>query len=186
MSFSAEPYRLRGHIVSPRSVINIREAAAGVRKVLNLPEGGVPLPGFLESLSEFGITVDVIDDEDFTLMMAGVEAMCVPETATIALTTSTYKAARRNDPRTRFTIFHELGHFVLQHTKALGRRSVEAKRYIDSEWQADQFSAEITMPLDVIRNRRLLTPSAVSNFFGVSQPAATFRLQQLRRKNEIP
>jgi len=153
--------------------------------VLGLPDQAVSLPHFLESLSNFGITVDVVEDKDFVLMMAGVEAVCVPETATITLTEATYNAARRNDPRTRFTIFHELGHFVLQHTKALARHNYEAKPFIDSEWQADQFSAEVTMPLPVILKYGLLTPTKIAKFFGVSLPAAMTRVSQLRSRGAI-
>lgn len=180
-----QPYALRGHIVSPRSILNIRGVAEDVRNVLQLPEGKVPLATFLESLSGYGITVDVLEDDDFTLLMAGVEAVCVPETATITLTDTTYNAARRDDPRTRFTVFHELGHFVLQHSKVLARRNTQAKPYLDSEWQADQFSAEVTMPLRVIQARRLFSPTELARFFGVSLPAATNRLRSLRREKVI-
>lgn len=186
MNYAAEPYRLRGHIVAPCSAKDIRESAKRAHKILCLPEGAASLPHFLESLAGFGITVDVLEEEDATLMMAGVEAMCMPETATIVLTPSTYEAACRNDPRTRFTIFHELGHFVLQHNKVFGRCNVEAKPYLDSEWQADQFSAEITMPLHIILNKNLFRASEIANFFGVSFSAASYRLKQLRQKNEIP
>ncbi|UXC20043.1 ImmA/IrrE family metallo-endopeptidase [Comamonas squillarum] len=181
---SDQGYRLRGHIVSPRSVEDIRSAAMGAQTVLGLSEMPPSMPDFLESLTKFGITVDVLDD-DRTLTMAGVEAMCVPETATIILTENTYAAARRDDPRTRFTIFHELGHFVLQHTKVLPRKSYDAKPYLDSEWQADQFAAEITMSLETIRKYGLNTPTAIARFFRVSFPAANKRHAQLRRKNLI-
>ena len=180
-----QPYRLRGHIVSPRSIESIRSAAMAAHQVLDLPEGPAPMPAFLESLGNFGITVDVFDDENKTLMMAGVEAMCVPETATIALTEATYSAARREDPRTRFTIFHELGHFVLQHTKALPRKDFDAKPYMDSEWQADQFAAEITMPLETIRRRNINSPTAIARFFKVSFQAANRRYTQLHNKGLI-
>jgi len=174
-----QPYRLRGHIVTPRSTANIRQVAANTREVLNLPDRPPPLDNFLESLSEFGITVDVLDDHDFPI--PGVEAMCVPETATIALKDSTYRLARRNDPRTRFTVFHELGHFILGHTKALGRGRVEPKPFLDSEWQADQFAAEMTMPLPVIHAQGLNTPQRIAQFFGVSLPAATHRHNQVAK-----
>lgn len=178
-----QPYRLRGHIVSPRSIETIRSAAVAAHKVLELPEGPASMPTFLESLMNFGITLDVSDDE--TLTKTGVEAMCVPETATIVLTEATYAAARREDPRTRFTIFHELGHFVLQHTKALARKDFDAKPYLDSEWQADQFAAEITMPLETIRNRGLNSPTAIARFFKVSFQAANRRYAQLHNKGLI-
>jgi predicted transcriptional regulator len=179
------PYQLRGHIVSPRSILSIRGVAEEVREIMSLPDGKVPLAEFIESWSTYGITLDVLEDEDFTLWMADVEAVCVPETATITLTDTTYNAARRNDPRTRFTIFHELGHFVLQHSKVLARRDTVAKPYLDSEWQADQFAAEVTMPLRVIQARGLNHEDELATHFGVSLPAAANRLRSLRRENVI-
>ncbi|WP_418131527.1 ImmA/IrrE family metallo-endopeptidase [Variovorax sp. 278MFTsu5.1] len=182
---SYPPYQLRGHIVAPRGIAAIREIAVDARQVLDLGDAPVSMPHFLDSLSLFGVTVDVIEDEDLMLMMAGVEAVCVPESATINLTPATYEAARRNDPRTRFTIFHELGHFVLQHSKALARHNYVAKPFIDSEWQADQFSAEMTMPLEVMLRLDLLTPTKVAQFFQTSLPAAITRVNQLRKFGAI-
>lgn len=166
-----------------RSITAIRSTAVMAREVLKLGDSPPRLDLFLESLSEYGITVDVQDGHEF--MLAGVEAACNPETATIALTSSTYKAARSNDPRTRFTIFHELGHFVLSHTKALGRTNIDPKPFLDSEWQADQFSAEMTMPLDVILRRKLKSPESLAGFCGVSLPAASYRLTQLIRSGAL-
>lgn len=179
-------YRLRGHIVSPRSAENIRAVATDVRSVFKMGDFPVALPTFLESLASYGITVDVLDDEDFPSMIGGVEAICIPESATIALSNRTYRAAQRGDARTRFTIFHELGHFVLQHSKILHRKNFIAKPFIDSEWQADQFSAEMIMPLSVMLKLKLFTAEAVSKHFLVSQPAAATRIFHLQRKNLIP
>lgn len=185
MNLYPKPYQLRGHIVAPLSIVKIRETAEAAREVLQLPDGRIPLENFLESLSTFGLTLDIQEDADLDRFMPGVEAMCIPDTATIILRNSTYEAARRNDPRTGFTIFHEVGHFVLQHSKVMGRRNSEAKAYIDSEWQADQFAAEILMPLRIIRSLGLSTPTKVAGFFGVSLPAAMNRLRHLRREELI-
>ena len=182
MMASFPDYQLRGHVVPGRTIDSIRGTASSVRQIMKLPERPPDLATFLESLVDYGITCDVIDDHDFTLFHAGVEAVCIPEQATIVLTNETYRAARHNDPRTRFTIFHELGHFVLSHSKALGRKNIVPQRWIDSEWQADQFAAEITMDLEVLRRHGLKTPSAIANFCGVSVPAASYRLTQLKRK----
>lgn len=182
MASFSDDYQLRGHVVPGRTIDSIRGTASTVRQIMKMKDRPPDLAPFLESLMDYGITYDVIEDHDFTLFQAGVEAVCIPEQATIALTAETYRAARRNDPRTRFTIFHELGHFVLSHSKALGRKNVVPKPWLDSEWQADQFAAEITMDLDVLRRNKLKTPTAIAHFCGVSVPAASYRLNQLKRK----
>lgn len=182
-STSSSPYRLRGYVVPARSIVDIRSTAQTAREIMRLGDRPPDLEEFLESLSTYGITVDVQDGHEF--MLAGVEAACNPETATIALTLDTYNAARRNDPRTRFTIFHELGHFILSHSKAMGRQNIEPRPWIDSEWQADQFSAEMIMPLDTIKRHGLTSPQKLASFCGVSTPAASYRLNQLMRKGAL-
>jgi len=96
---------------------------------------------------------------------------------TIFLTSETYTKACSNDPRTRFTIFHELGHLVLCHTRKLhrGQNTRNTKPYMDSEWQADQFAAEITMPLNIIMRDHLFTPDQIQKKFWVSGQAAQRR-----------
>lgn len=183
-----QPYELRGYLVSPRSISSIREAASKVAAVLGLTEPRTNLESFLEKLYAFGITVDVVEDDSYELFFNGVEASCIPETATIFLTEDTYKKALRNDSRTRFTIFHELGHLVLGHNKVLHRGSSGTrivKPYEDSEWQADQFAAEITMPLNEILTRKLLTAAQLQTHFGVSEAAAYRRFNQLNKKGLI-
>jgi hypothetical protein len=177
-------YQLRGYLVPPIGVEGIRERALGVRSVLNLPDTPVDMAVFLESLVGWGITLDVVEDYD----MLGSEAYCVPETATIYLSNTTYAKACANDPRTRFTIFHELGHLILAHRRELHRgQNLQngIKPYLDSEWQADQFSAEALMPLDVIIRYGLSSPDEIQKQFGVSEPAAQRRYDQLKKRGDI-
>lgn len=177
-----KPYELRGYLVSSRGVDSIRSVAINAAKAFGLVQPKPDLVRFLEGLSRFGITVDVVDDS-FELCVGGVEAACVPETATIYLTESTYSKASSNDPRTRFTIFHELGHLLLGHSKVLHRANLQdIKPYQDSEWQADQFSAEMIMPLDLILSMKLSTAKEIQECFGVSEPAAFRRFKQLSSK----
>ena len=117
----SKEYQLRGYMVAPLSTEAIRKHANNVRDVLCLPDEFVDLGIFLESLVNYAITLDVIDDVDMPGFSLHSEACCIPETATIYLTSETYTKACFNDPRTRFTVFHELGHLVLCHTRKLHR-----------------------------------------------------------------
>lgn len=182
----SKEYQLRGYMVAPLSTEAIRKHANNVRDVLCLPDEFVDLGIFLESLVNYAITLDVIDDVDMPGFSLHSEACCIPETATIYLTSETYTKACSNDPRTRFTIFHELGHLVLCHTRKLhrGQDTREARPYMDSEWQADQFAAEITMPLNIIMRDHLFAPNEIQKKFGVSSQAAQIRYDYLV-KNRI-
>lgn len=178
-------YKLRGYEVAPLSINAIRIEAERVRKVLRIEADPAPnLCMFLEGLVNFGITVDVRDDAHKEL--GAVEALTVPEQLLIVLTEETYAKAIDNDPRTRFTIFHELGHLVLSHSKKMHRSGSEnLKPFQDSEWQADQFAAEITMPLDLIKRFRLYSAIGIQELFEVSAGAAETRYSKLREKGLI-
>ena len=187
MKTADDEYQLRGYLVSPRSVDSIRDISERVREVLGVTGAPPDLEHFLEDLTIYGITVDVVEAESATLFSFGAEAVCVPETATIYLSEVTYNKACANDPRTRFTIYHELGHFVLDHKKMLNRANVRGKikAYMDSEWQADQFAAEFSMPLPIIHSERLCSPVNIRDRFGVSLPAAERRYKQLLKRGDI-
>jgi Zn-dependent protease with chaperone function len=153
-----------------------------VRDIL-IPDGVPDLELFLESLENFGITYDVVDEG---YLPPNVEASCLPEKRVIYITSSTYEGVIRNDDRARFTIFHELGHLLLAHSRNFHRdTTVSFPIWENSEWQADQFAAEILMPLDVIRAKNLIVAGELRKEFGVSHTAASIRLSKLRARREI-
>lgn len=182
-------YKFQGYLVNPLSIAKIREVAMYAMDILKLPEAPVDMGVFLESLIIFGITYDVIDDSEMPGLLSHSEACCIPERRLIYLTNETYFSACANDPRARFTIFHELGHFFLLHNRKFHRdqdaRKIEPKPYLDSEWQANQFAAEITMPLHIILRENLNSPFKIESRFSVSQAAATTRYNKLLTRGEI-
>lgn len=171
-----------GFRVPPMSVAKIRAAAMQVRSLL-IPDGAPDLEAFVGSLERFSITCDVVDDN---FLPRGVEASCIPEQRVIYIAASTYDAICRNDGRARFTIFHELGHLLLAHSRSFHRDTkMSFPIYENSEWQADQFAAEILMPLNVILEKNLTAAWELQDEFGVSYQAASNRLIKLRQKGEI-
>lgn len=182
-------YKLQGYLVNPLGIDKIRKVAMYAAQILQLPETPVDMGFFLESLVKFDITYDVIDSSEMPGLLSHSEACCIPEMRTIYLTTETYSRACVNDPRARFTIFHELGHFFLVHNRKFHRdhnvREIEPKRYLDSEWQANQFAAEILMPLNIIQREKLKSSLEIESRFCVSMAAAQTRYNQLKKRNEI-
>ncbi|SFM56017.1 ImmA/IrrE family metallo-endopeptidase [Nitrosomonas communis] len=182
-------YKLRGYLVNPLGVNKIREVATHARDILRLTEKPVDMGDFLESLVRFDIVIDIIDELDMPGLLSHSEACCIPERRTIYLTNETYERSCENDPRSRFTIFHELGHFFLMHNRKFHRdnnfQKIKPKHYLDSEWQADQFAAETLMPLKTIISERLFAPRMIQERFGVSARAAEKRLRQLKERGDI-
>lgn len=82
--------------------------------------------------------------------------------------------------RDRFTIAHELGHYILHkpHEKSWAARSGEPDRL---EWEANWFAAGFLMPEGLFKEAMDKTTSipALASQFGVSLAAAGFRHGQL-------
>ncbi|RYF45858.1 MAG: ImmA/IrrE family metallo-endopeptidase [Cytophagaceae bacterium] len=88
--------------------------------------------------------------------------------------------------RSTFTFGHEIGHALLSHRRTYNRRSnSKLPIFENSEYQANTFAAEFTMPIKTIKLNGLRTPEAISRYFGVSVVAAQVRLRDLKSKGEI-
>ncbi|MDT7514693.1 ImmA/IrrE family metallo-endopeptidase [Rhodoferax mekongensis] len=174
--------------MQPKKVVEIREVAVHARNVLGISGASFSPLRLLDELSvNFAVEYEIVEDDDFELWLGGVEASCNPATRTIYLTLDTYQKLGRGDPRAKFTVIHELGHLILGHNQMLHRErgAREAKRYEDSEWQADQFAAEFLMPLEIIKSNNINTVVGIQQVFGVSKPAAERRVKQLSAKDLI-
>lgn len=87
--------------------------------------------------------------------------------------------------RQRFTIAHELGHYVLGH-EGLFRdpsKNFSATNYDSKEVAANKFAAELLMPKEevnrLIKDDKITDLSKLAQRFNVSEVAMKFRLQNL-------
>lgn len=174
-----------GFPVAPSSRAKIRASAQHAREVLGLPPGRINIGRMLDDLTRFGIYYDVFDRTSAPVP-AEVEACYVPEDRTLYIRDTVYDEMVNGGMRAVFTLGHEMGHAVLAHRRTLNRQSiVGVPVYSQSEWQANRFSAEFTMPLDQIVQFKLFTSDAIAKFFGVSPAAARVRLQDLEDHREL-
>lgn len=77
-----------------------------------------------------------------------------PQTNTLSVRQDVYLAACDDDPRHRFTIAHELGHYFLhdESTKfSRCPRNATIPSYRDPEWQANVFASAFLMSREVIK-----------------------------------
>lgn len=173
--------------VPPLRRIDIRAAAVRARAVLGAGQGRIDAEHLLEKLFEFGITVDIFDSTEAPVA-ANIEACFVPETSTLHVRDTAYAQMCSGHARGIFTFGHELGHIILAHRKTMNRVAPMPSGWLpafsNSEWQADTFAAEFTMPLDIINTLQLFKPDAIANQFGVSLKAAEIRLYNLRKYSE--
>ena len=167
-------------------MVQIRFLADFFRKKFGI--GELPLGTVIEKMLEDGI-VDVLEDND-PFFKNGAEAKYVPEAGCVFLKRSDYEACVRNSiARSKFTFGHELGHMCLGHSLSFSRgegiEGSEIPAFESSEWQADQFAAEILMPLEIMKKEKIFTVEGLVRRFGVSWEAASVRIRQLQRHRSI-
>lgn len=173
---------LKGFKVAPRSADVIANLAGGLRAAFGITGPRFDAEGTLEQLTLYGVTLDVLADDDPDLPR-GVEACWVPDTVTLIVRQSVYKAACAEEPRALFTIAHELGHLALGHRRTFNRDTrTTCEVFEDSEWQANTFAGAFLMPLELIRAHGVKTVADMMSVFGVSAQAAEIRLAKLRKK----
>ena len=84
--------------------------------------------------------------------------------------------------RDRYTIAHEIGHWLLHDLKSISlARSTFANtpKYCQPEWQANEFASHLLMPRELIRNKEVQT---IMTECGVSNEAASIQMAKFRIK----
>lgn len=114
--------------------------------------------------------------------MKRAEGYTSPDGSFIMLHERVYEGACRDEGRARFTAAHELGHWFLHTNIVLARipDGYQPPTFRMSEPQANQFAAELLMPVHLITKSD--TARTVVSRFAVSNEAADNRLEFLTRK----
>ena len=162
------------------------ERADALRTRYHAVFGDAELPVPVEAIAEDLLGLQVGESEDME-----VSGMLLPPERQIWLNTA------EGVPRQRFTLAHELGHWVCQHlegkTAPVYCRSVDvqpepsaADRALERE--ANVFAAELLMPEPTVRAvwARSSTTSELAIRFGVSRQAMAWRLYSFGLVQERP
>jgi hypothetical protein len=134
---------------------------------------------------DFTLTIATVDE------MSHLEAYVTYDPPTVVVRADIFNRARENDPRSRLTLAHELGHLELHSGGIFPRSATDGQRLRSipalesTEGQAFRFGACFLMPKNLalqIRNAAVLARQC-----GVSVQAAQFRIndveRQLQREN---
>lgn len=111
------------------------------------------------------LELSVVPDE----LLPKAEAKTYPN-GVIEIRESVYNSATSNDPRSRFTLAHELFH-ALAHCSQITycrNTSSNTKIYCNSEWQADTFAGNLLLPDELIERYKALDEQTLSSMLGVS------------------
>lgn len=167
--------------VSPRSKKQIRASANRLRKALGISDNPYFKPiEVIELVLDH--EMDIVSFSTGSRMeMGNDEGQTAFDGSEIILKDDVYANANKGQPRGRFTAAHELGHWALHSglKPTMARSSGSSTpAFKCSEWQANQFAAEVLMPFEFFNPND--TVSSVMARHGVSYPAATKRLKEYR------
>lgn len=135
--------------VQPLSLQAIREIVEGFKKMFSLQDVlYFPIVQFIEwCLPELGMEFEIVSISEmqnaYGVTHTGRNVMKIRE--------DTYVGAISGNPRDRFTLCHELGHFLLHTPDRVSFARGEVPAYMDAEWQANTFAAELMAPYKLIR-----------------------------------
>ncbi|MDE6020135.1 MAG: ImmA/IrrE family metallo-endopeptidase [Ruminococcus sp.] len=82
--------------------------------------------------------------------------------------------------RRRFTIMHELGHYLLGHLGDMPLSRSEHDCNSEEEQAADKFAADVLMPACVLWGLNIQTPEEIAKLCNVSMQAATIRAERMK------
>lgn len=124
-----------------------------------------------------GYQFDILSEEE----MGNNHGLTDPTRGHVMIRNDVYERACQGHGRDRFTIAHELGHFLLHNGVTLGLARAEEgekiKTYCDPEWQANAFAGEFLMGANVIRG---LTIEEIVEKCGVSWEAAQMQKSKIK------
>ena len=89
-----------------------------------------------------------------------------------------YERAVKGIPRDRFTLCHELGHYLLHQPQFMSYARGEIPRYRQPEWQANTFAGELMAPYELVKN---MTVDEIMENCGMSRQAATIQYNEYHK-----
>lgn len=136
----------------PLSRKEIRECARDVRRVLGIENElhidvlkllEIVLPGIFPDFN-----YEIVPDDELSS-----EALTYSDEEVVYIRESVYMGAANGNGRDRFTIVHEIAHFLMhdRNSVALARGQEDIETFEDPEWQADAFAGEFLMPYYLVK-----------------------------------
>jgi len=90
-----------------------------------------------------------------------------------------YQGAVNGNPRDRFTMCHELGHYFLHRPELIEFARGDIPIYCQPEWQANTFAAELLAPRQLIDGMSI---EEISKQCGISYTAASIQYKQIKKR----
>lgn len=96
----------------------------------------------------------------------------------IKIRNDVYERAVEGNPRDRFTLCHELGHYLLHQPESISYARGRIPVYRSPEWQANTFAAELMAPMHLVKNMSI---EEIMVQCGMSKQAATIQYNEIHK-----
>lgn len=175
-------YKSSIYKAKPMSRKNIENIAEKLRYLL-----GIQNVMWVDVIHILENVIPVLDEEFYLDIVEDREldahARAYPENHMIRIRESIYDGARHGRGRDRFTIMHEIFHFIWHDRSeiSLARNPETVKLYENPEWQADVFAGAFLMPSRLIKGK---TVNQIIQECGVSERAARCQLRIANNKKD--
>lgn len=156
----------------------IAEIAQIVRSAVELDDTlYFPVVQFIEVMAaEEGIdfNYEIVEVNE----LAGTYATTNTSENVMCIREDVYKRAIKGNPRDRFTLCHEIGHYFLHRPETISNARGEIPKYCDPEWQANAFAGELMAPRALIKG---MTSKEIAEKCGMSMTAADIQYKMANR-----
>ena len=174
------------YIATPMSRADIRNITNSIRKLFGLhKELKFPLIEFVEFVMPKFIDTEFYLEIVPKIEMPNFYAQAIPEEHKIILREDVYIGILNGEPRSCFTLAHEIGHYILHRKEnilVLNRYDTGLNNIIPNykkpEWQANTFAGELLVPHGKIIN---LTIPQIAIKCGVSLQVAQIQLNENKK-----
>lgn len=161
-------------------MVNYQKALAESKKILSIFGIDSPPIPLTDVVSSYGLNIVYAD---FSSITKGNEIAGFMDFENKKI------VVNKDDPpnRQRFTIAHELGHYLLHQDyvkdeskyAVLLRRPLEDKNYSTEEKEANCFAASLLVPDELLRKYKSIPNSIIASLFAVSEDVIKFRKMNL-------
>lgn len=162
--------------VVPMSRKNLREFVQEFRELFGLEnELYFPIVRFIEwVLPLLGFDYEIVAANEmgnaYGVTHTGMKVMKIRE--------DVYDKAVEGNPRHRFTLAHELGHFLLHTPDRVSFARGEVPAYMNPEWQANVFAGELLAPCNLVNGMSI---QEISDKCGMSYTAARIQYSEYHK-----
>lgn len=156
---------------------SIRKFTFELRELLGVEDSPYfPIVHFIEYI--------LANMDGFSYLVVPVEEMTTTygttntESNVMKIREDVYEGAVQGVPRHRFTLCHELGHYLLHQPSRISFARGSIPKYCDPEWQANTFAAELMAPYHLIKD---MSVEEISEKCGMSRAAAEIQYKMCRK-----